>query len=213
MSDPSYPIPFHEIDISFNPNNLSLTFKISLEYMGYSQASKDDDDLLGTTYVIDFSSTGMGPFLFFSFLSCGLFEKQTLADIGTLPIDENMTGSCQNRNYQSYENKTWTEFWLWSAAPYIPGNLGSSDYLAYPPLDGTNWEVYIENASVDNPICTPVTYEASFTWDELWDCLDIEGDRTMTFTDDGTFYILEGHVETLKFHLFCPKNTPFLCRV
>ncbi len=65
LSNKEYPIPFHEVDISFS--SLSVTFKISLEYIGFSEASNGESDLLGTTYVIDFSSTGLresiGPLL------------------------------------------------------------------------------------------------------------------------------------------------------
>eukprot|EP00484_Ammonia_sp_Unknown_P026491 CAMPEP_0197029876 /NCGR_PEP_ID=MMETSP1384-20130603/9233_1 /TAXON_ID=29189 /ORGANISM="Ammonia sp." /LENGTH=533 /DNA_ID=CAMNT_0042459119 /DNA_START=105 /DNA_END=1703 /DNA_ORIENTATION=+ len=156
-----------EFSMSVNESDLSLNILAKLTYEGKSSADVYDA-VYGTTYVLDFED--------FDAHSDAIYEP----------------GTCQNRNADSFTDKTFDEWWAFSANP---DDVGSANYLAYPPASPASgsWQVYMDE---DNE-CTQVVYEGKFTWNELVAC-SAYGDTTSyvstTDTDDsitleGTFYI------------------------
>ena len=146
--------PFASISTHFDSQSLSLEFEITLEYVGFSTDGEfnfDNDDSefhLGTAYVIDFH-----PF-----------------DAMTDRISE--PGSCQNRVPESFaSNGNFSEYWRYSRQPYLDNQLGTEQYLAYPP-PSKFWTVEsIADVCFENLI----RYRGAFSWMDLFKCTDFDG--------------------------------------
>eukprot|EP01084_Bolivina_argentea_P213443 362505_1 len=173
-NDNSAQIPYHDFTINTNQNTLELTIDINLEYVGFSSDGNFDKNYnLGTTYVIDWQS--------FS--------------VNGDNIDK--PGTCQNRLKSSFNDVTdFSRFWGFSEYPYLPDQLSSNSYLSYPPSQ--YWTL-----SIDNDVCTPINYNAVFSWKALSECTDFEGNQLIHVVDGDTSISLSG---TLYVNLVSPYS-------
>ena len=165
MTEQGIDIPKYDLKaFAIIPEDLAIDITIELEYLGDVTADDDRVGPFGVTYVLDFED----------------FDAHKDA------IDE--PGTCQNRDAADFGG-VFTSFWDYSPNPHVAGNLGVSQYLAYPP-PGDYWNIFMDD-------CGNVTYSAIFTWSDLRGCNDGNGGNSYTqvVTDDdwlnltGTFYV------------------------
>ena len=160
-------------DLTFyvNETDLSLNIYVELEYLGAATADNEDEANWGVTYVLDFE------------------------DFDAHKMDIIQPGTCQNRNSSAFSDATleWEDYWSYSLSPF--DDIGSIEYLAYPPPDPVygEWDVYMKEYEE----CETVVYQGKFRWEELRNCQDYGETTQYTSieTDDewmnltGTFYI------------------------
>ena len=111
-------------DLTFyvNETDLSLNIYVELEYLGAATADNEDEANWGVTYVLDFE------------------------DFDAHKMDITQPGTCQNRNSSVISDATleWEDYWSYSLSPF--DDIGSIEYLAYPPPDPVygEWDVYMK---------------------------------------------------------------------
>lgn len=136
-------IPSYNISIDVKK---SLFIDIDLEYIGFATDSlvfTNDQYTLGTTYYI-----GFAPF-----------------SVNDRKIAEPY--NCDNRLKSSFDGVTdFNDFWNYSEYPYLANNLGSNEFLAYPPPT-KYWTL-----TMDSNTCSPIHYQGIFTFTELSQCQD-----------------------------------------
>eukprot|EP01084_Bolivina_argentea_P256072 431005_1 len=166
-------IPYSNFTISVDSNTLQTTFNIDLEYVGNSKDGNFDNNFnLGTTYVVDFQS----------------FKTNGNS------IDK--PGNCQNRMVSSFTGiNNFNDYWNYSEYPHSDGELGSNQYLSYPP-PSQYWTL-----TMDAYTCTPINYHGIFSWNDLTQCQDYNGNDLIDVIDDGTSITLSG---TLYVNLVSP---------
>ena len=143
-------MPYYNLTTFLDTNTLEITIIIQLEYIGTSTNDERFNSQydLGTTYWIDFESFGIGNKI-------------------------NEPGNCQNRVKSSYDNITnFVNYWGFSSKPYIKGNIGSNSYLSYPPTS-SYWSLSTNN----NDSCSPIIYKGVFSWQDLTECTNFNGDK------------------------------------
>jgi len=141
-----------------------MQFDIELEYLGVSYDANANQYGLGTTYVIDLQSFA------------------TRGDSIDRP------GNCQNRMAASFDGITdFNEFWTYSEYPYLSDNLGSNASLAYPPPS----EFWTLSIAEENE-CGPIHYRGVFSWNDLMQCQDFDGNTLVTVSEDETSITLSG---------------------
>eukprot|EP01084_Bolivina_argentea_P225720 381367_1 len=156
-------LPYSSINISVDINTLETTFDIDLEYLGTSTATFGNNELsLGTTYVIDFE-----PFDDY---------YHSLAE----------PGSCSNRIF----NTNNTQYWEYSKYPWFDGELGSNEFLAYPPA--TNyWTISAPDGDFS---CDLINYLSTFSFTDLLNCKNYAGERLINITSSVDMLILSGSI-------------------
>eukprot|EP01084_Bolivina_argentea_P144492 253495_1 len=112
-------------------SDLTLNIYVELPYLGKTSANNQIDAKFGTTYVIDFE------------------------DFNAHSDAINQPGTCQNRVKDSFEGKTFNDFWTYSQQPQNPNGIGNLNTLSYPPSD--KWTM-----SMKNDGCDTIIYERSF---------------------------------------------------
>jgi len=170
MTEQGIDIPKYDLKtFAIIPDDLAIDITIELEYLGDVSADDDRVGPFGVTYVLDFEDFDA--------------HEDSIADPGT----------CQNRDESDFNAPnfagSFSDYWDFSPNPHVAGNLGVSQYLAYPP-PGDYWNVFMDD-------CGNVTYSAIFTWEDLRGCNDGNGGNSYTqvVTDDdwlnltGTFYV------------------------
>eukprot|EP01084_Bolivina_argentea_P256076 431012_1 len=164
---------FELTTFDINTQDLTINIEITLPYLGYSTAN-DGQYGFGTTYVIDFA-----------------------------PFDGNQNniyeaGTCQNRKQQSFYDanstlKNFAMWWEYSHFPYVNNQLGSDNYLSYPSSD--HWSVSSNFADYTDikTGCDSITYSALFSWFDLFDCTNYNGNTPyLTIESDDTLINMSG---------------------
>eukprot|EP01084_Bolivina_argentea_P041108 75863_1 len=155
-------IPYSSFSMSLNQNTLEMGFDIDLEYVGSSYDENTNQYNLGTTYVIGFDS------------------------FGTAGNKISEPGNCENRISESFATGTFDQWWNYSEYPYTTSHLGSNIYLSYPP-PSEDWTL-----SIDAYSCSPINYNGIFSWNDLTQCQDYNGNDLIDVIDDGTSITLSG---------------------
>ena len=170
MTNESDGSPNVSFNISFDLTSLSLSFDIYLEYIGLASSSLTNHYKLGTTYVVDFYSFGVNG------------------------NKINQPGNCQNRLSQSFIDITdFNQFWTFSQYPYLSGQIGTNQYLSYPP-PSNKWTLTASS-------CNTINYRSTFSWNDLVLCKDYNGNDLININDDGKSIKLSG---TLYVNLVSP---------
>ena len=165
-------IPEYNLEVfDVNENDLSLNIVVELDYLGDITGDDRRVGYFGVTYVLDFEDYDA--------------HKDAI----------NEPGTCQNRNGNDFNGVLWDDYWNFSKEPQNTGNVGSINYLAYPPPNPIvgEWDVYMKDDK-----CDTIVYEGKFTWTNLRNCkkyggignsyTDIETDEN-SISLIGTFYI------------------------
>eukprot|EP01084_Bolivina_argentea_P290404 498824_1 len=173
--DNSAQLPYSSFSVNLDKNKLEMTFDIDLEYVGLSaDGNFDSVYTLGTTYVIGFDS------------------------FGTTGNKINEPGNCENRIPASFSTGTFDQWWNYSEYPYLSNNdLGSDTYLAYPP-PSNYWSL-----SIGENVCTPINYLGVFSWNDLTQCKDYNGNDLINVVDNDISITLSG---TLYANLVSPYS-------
>eukprot|EP01083_Nonionella_stella_P053736 142020_1 len=178
-------IPKHSFNVRFNLHTYELNIDVDLEYLGYATDKYllKGDYSLGTTYVIGFDSF----------------------DSSKNVINEPST--CSNRLEATFDGiPDFESFWTYSEYPYLPDHIGSEDqYLSYPK-PSSFWTL-----SIGDDMCSPLHYEATFSWNELTNCRDPKGHKLITVQDNGTQITLRGtfYVNIVSPFTMTPVDTGF----
>eukprot|EP01084_Bolivina_argentea_P290405 498826_1 len=172
--DNSNEIPSSLFTMSLNPNKLELTFDINLEYIGLSSDGNYDKNYnLGTTYVVGFNS------------------------FGTTGNKINEPGNCENRILASFQSGNFNQWWKYSEYPYLWNQLGNNTYLSYPP-PSNHWIL-----SIGDDTCTSINYLGVFSWNDLTQCKDYNGNDLINVVDNDISITLSG---TLYANLVSPYS-------
>eukprot|EP01084_Bolivina_argentea_P256071 431003_1 len=159
---------------SFNiylDNTLTMTFDVDLEYIGYSSDGNFDVEY-----------------------NLGTTYVVGFDSFGTSGHLINEPGNCQNRVFNSFLSGTFDQWWDYSEYPYL-NDLSSNTYLSYPP-PSEYWTL-----SIDQFTCSPINYLGIFSWNDLTQCQDYNGNDLIDVIDDGTSITLSG---TLYVNLVSP---------
>eukprot|EP01084_Bolivina_argentea_P256074 431010_1 len=157
-------IPYSNFTMGFDMNSIQMNFDINLEYVGLST-----DGNINNEY-------NLGTTYVIDFQS---FETNGYAI--------NKPGNCQNRLSTSFDNITdFSQMWSYSDYPY-DNNLGNI-YLSYPP-PSQYWIL-----SIDDFACSPINYNGIFSWNDLTQCQDYNGNDLINVFDDGTSITLSGSI-------------------
>jgi len=101
---------------------------------------------------------------------------------------------CENRKAADFGDATvlneWEAMWQFASQPYQALGLGQPDTLAYPPTDGTFYELGMADPTAKT--CSPIRYTASFAFNDLLTCTDDNGTRAVTLSEDDEFITLAG---------------------
>eukprot|EP01084_Bolivina_argentea_P200679 343134_1 len=143
-------IPEFNVVFDINENDLLLNIEVELEYMGYARANDMDEAKFGVTYVLDFEDYDA--------------HEDKIAE----------PGSCENRLKEDFIGNNFEDFWKYSKEPQND-NVGTSDFLAYPPVNTDLWNIEMKQGN-----CDMIVYRGSFTWQELRNCKSYNNNKIYT---------------------------------
>jgi hypothetical protein len=117
--------------------------------------------------IIDFLSTnftdlnGISNYHFEIYLPyiCGLTY---VIDFALFSNDIRVFGTCANRELNDFLSVEWQDIWKCSQSPFNSQDIGSFNYLSYPP--SSHWQMEM----IDD--CNTIKYSANFTFNDLLNC-------------------------------------------
>ena len=93
-------------------------------------------------------------------------------------------GNCQNRLASSFIGiSNFNDYWSYSEYPYLNGEIGTNSTMSYPPPN--KWHLTINS-------CTPINYKGIFSWSELIECIDYDGNKLISVVDNNESITLSG---------------------